>query len=240
VAIDPPSQTVAVGQPVTVKLLVTGLEAGGAAEIIGAVDLDIEYDPGLLAPTDVTLGSSLADGPASSFQSFDLSTPGVVDLAEVSLLADSALESTQPGSFLLATIAFNTLTIGMSSLTVVFDQFNDVKGFNADVLILEARNGTVTAGVPQAPITDLVARAKDKKIDLQWTPVTGAKSYTIYRRAGTGSYVVHKAGHVTSTGVYADTGLSNGTKYCYKVRWVNTNNQESPDSNEACATPKGR
>ncbi len=48
-AIDPPSQTVEVGQPVTVDLLITGLEATGVQDIVSAFDLDVRYDPAILA-----------------------------------------------------------------------------------------------------------------------------------------------------------------------------------------------
>ena len=36
---------------------------------------------------------------------------------------------------------------------------------------------------------------------------------------------------------YADTGLTNGTQYCYKVQ-ATRGTVKSADSNQACATPK--
>ncbi|MCP5158426.1 MAG: carboxypeptidase regulatory-like domain-containing protein [Gammaproteobacteria bacterium] len=91
------------------------------------------------------------------------------------------------------------------------------------------------------PIADLVALAKDSKIDLLWTPVTDAVSYTILRSTTSGgSYALLQTGHVTGYGAFADFGLTNGVQYCYVVRWVDATGHASPDSNEACATPTGR
>lgn len=69
-------------------------------------------------------------------------------MAEVSLLSDVALESVQLGSFRLATLSFNAIKTGSSPLTFVSDAVNDVKGSGAQMLILEARNGSVPAALP--------------------------------------------------------------------------------------------
>ncbi|MEE8423803.1 MAG: hypothetical protein V3S49_04620, partial [Thermodesulfobacteriota bacterium] len=88
------------------------------------------------------------------------------------------------------------------------------------------------------PIQDLYARAKDSKIDIVWTHVDAA-SYNVYRSDAGGVYSF--IANTTSTySVYADFGLTNGVEYCYVVRSVDATNQESPDSNEACATPAAR
>lgn len=151
VAIDPPSQTVEVGQPVTVDILVTGLDATGVQEIVSAFDLDVRYDPAILELSGATFGIGLGNGTSSSLQD-SASTPGVVDLAEVSLLSDAALESMQPGSFRLATLSFNAIKKGTSPLTFVFDGVNDVKGSEAQMLILEARNGSATVALPTVSV----------------------------------------------------------------------------------------
>jgi hypothetical protein len=147
VAIDPPSQTVEVGQPVTVDLLITGLDATGVQDIVSAFDLDVRYDPAILELTGVTFGPGLSTGTVASLQDY-ASTPGVIDLAEVSFLTDAELAATQPGSFILATLAFTARAKGTSALTFVFDHVNDVKGVEAQMLMVEARNGSVTAALP--------------------------------------------------------------------------------------------
>ncbi len=102
----------------TVDILVTGLDATGVQEIISAFDFDVRYDPAILELAGATFGTELSSGTSSSLQD-SASTPGVVDLAEVSLLSDVALESVQPGSFRLATLSFNAIKTGSSPLTFV-------------------------------------------------------------------------------------------------------------------------
>jgi hypothetical protein len=91
------------------------------------------------------------------------------------------------------------------------------------------------------PIQNLTARAKPGKIDLVWTCKPGSVSYNIFRSITPGGpYSLIKSGHVTTYCTYADFGLTNGITYYYRVRWMNSLGQESPDSNEASATPRTR
>ena len=103
-------------------------------------------------------------------------------------------------------------------------------------------SGSVSADIhfmqPLEPVRDLFARAKSGKIDLVWTCPAGAVTYKIYRSATQGGpHVLIKSGHTSDYCVYADFGLTNGITYYYLVRWVDTSGAESPDSNEASATP---
>jgi len=87
-------------------------------------------------------------------------------------------------------------------------------------------------------IPDLSARAKDRKADIVWSPVTGATGYNIYRSTTQGGpYTLIKANHQTTYCTYADFGLVNGTTYYYVVSWINVNGSESLNSNEASAKP---
>jgi len=90
-------------------------------------------------------------------------------------------------------------------------------------------------------ITNLTARAKPGKIDLVWAPVPGAVTYNIYRSTNKGGpYTKIKAGHVTTYCTYADSRLTNGTTYYYRVTSVDATGVESLQSNEASATPRAR
>jgi hypothetical protein len=91
---------------------------------------------------------------------------------------------------------------------------------------------------PDAP-TGLTALAGSGTADLSWqppsfdggSPITG---YKIYRgESPGGEALLASVGTVTS---FADSGLTNGTTYYYKVSAVNAVN-EGPLSNEASATP---
>jgi PKD repeat protein len=102
---------------------------------------------------------------------------------------------------------------------------------------------SITADVSepqQQTIFDLRARAKSGKIDLVWTPVTGAQSYNVSRsRTQGGPYTSLATGHVCDYCAYADFGLTNGVTYYYVVTSV-TGGAESLSSNEASATPRAR
>jgi hypothetical protein len=88
---------------------------------------------------------------------------------------------------------------------------------------------------PAAP-TNLKATPGDSQVTLSWTSSADAASYNVYRgtaAGGEGSTPI--ATGITGTG-FTDRSLSNGTTYFYKVTAVNANG-ESPQSNEASATP---
>ncbi len=94
--------------------------------------------------------------------------------------------------------------------------------------------GPATGGdtTPPAAPTNLTATAvSSSQIDLDWDDNTEGDlaSYNVYRD---GSPL---ASGVTSSD-YSDTGLSASTQYCYTVTAVDTSDNESAESNQACAT----
>ena len=152
IGFNPASQTVGVGDSLSVDVVISGLEAGGLDEIVGAFDLDVTYDPTILFASGVTFGPFLGD--PSLFEAltdFDLSTAGLIDFAELSLLDDSTLAVMQPDSFSLATLHFDAIALGTSQLRFVFNEFNDVKGLNAEVLSLVVSDGRVGVDVSAVP-----------------------------------------------------------------------------------------
>jgi fibronectin type 3 domain-containing protein len=89
--------------------------------------------------------------------------------------------------------------------------------------------------VPGAP-SSLVANAGDNSVTLDWSPVTGATSYNIYRGTAPG---VTKATGTKVSGVQSPNvvaGLTNGTPYYFVVTAVNAAG-ESGISAEKTATP---
>lgn len=123
--IEPSMQTVGLGS-FNVDVVISGLNAAG--EIVSAFDLDVAYDDSMLSATDVTFGSFLGDPLAfEAFTNVDLTTPGIVDFAELSLLFDFELASIQPDTFTLATLTFEATAFGTSSL-IFSDGFDDIKG----------------------------------------------------------------------------------------------------------------
>lgn len=150
---DPSDQTVVLGIPVTVDVIIGGL--GTSGDIVSAFDLDVTYDPTILTATDVSFGLLLGNPVLfESLTAFDLSTPGVVDFAELSFLLDFELVGIQPDTFVLASLAFSTIGAGTSNLGFVLNDFNDIKGFNAEILNLSnVGNGSVTV-MSEAPIPE--------------------------------------------------------------------------------------
>ena len=146
IGFEPASQIVPVGELVSVDLVISGL--GDYSEpSLGSFDLNITYDTAILDFTGYTLGSYLGD--ISLWEAVDDSwgetTPGTINLAEVSLLSVSELDALQPSSFPLATLTFDTLTIGTSSPDISITALGDAYG---NPLSADVQSGTI-APVPE-------------------------------------------------------------------------------------------
>ncbi len=145
IGFSPASQTVAVGDSLAVDLVISDLDG----EIVSAYDLDVTYDASILSATNVTFGPFLGDEFFFEvFNDFDLSGPGVVDLAQLSLLSDFELALMQPDSFVLATLEFDAVGLGTSSLDFVFDAPNGIQGRDALPLDIAAQSGSASV-VPE-------------------------------------------------------------------------------------------
>lgn len=152
VGFAPAIQSVGLGDVLAVDVVFGDL----GDEIISAYDLDITYDSSVLDATGVMFTSALGDELFfEAFNAFDLSTVGVVDLAQLSLLPDDILATLQPGdSVHVATLTFGAIGVGATDLGFVFDDFNDVKGRDAAILPVLAGNGRVVVEGVQAPIPE--------------------------------------------------------------------------------------
>ncbi len=95
----------------------------------------------------------------------------------------------------------------------------------------------MTPKVPMAP-TNLTALAGDGQVSLSWAPSAEASSYSIYRRPASGAEgdrrLIHSQWPATH---FVDTGLTNGSPYCYVVKARNATG-ESDASNEVSAIPE--
>jgi ABC-type uncharacterized transport system substrate-binding protein len=97
---------------------------------------------------------------------------------------------------------------------------------------------TVTGGTAPAAPTGLTAAAGNGSVALSWTaPTGGVASYNIYRATTAGGESTTPTFTGITTTSYTDTGLTNGTKYYYKVAGVNTSGTGAM-STEASATPE--
>ncbi|WP_306437535.1 cellulase family glycosylhydrolase [Saccharibacillus sp. O23] len=102
------------------------------------------------------------------------------------------------------------------------------------------RAGTSGSGGATSPSTvpgqvqGLTAKAGSAKVDLQWTAVSGADSYTVKRALGGGTYSVLKQG--VKQAAFTDSTAENGKSYRYKVAAANAKGA-GPDSKEVAANP---
>lgn len=145
---NPTVQTQAIPAGVTVHadFYVSGL--GGVGDpSVGAFDINVGFDPSVLRPTFAVFDSGLGDPNDSgqTLNSFDFSIAGLVNIAEVSLLDNTTLDSLQPNDTLhLGMIKFITLqalTPGVSEL--FFSSFIVDDGFGNNLLPLDVTEGSV-------------------------------------------------------------------------------------------------
>ena len=117
-SLQPVAQTVNLGDQVMVNVVISGLDA--ASQIVSTFDLNVNYNPGILNAIGVSFGALLGDPDLLEADAGKvLSTPGVVDFWELSYLSDADLAALQPDSFTLATLSFQA--VGLGTTTLIFD-----------------------------------------------------------------------------------------------------------------------
>ena len=84
-----------------------------------------------------------------------------------------------------------------------------------------------------APL-NVTATAGDASVEVSWSAVGEASSYDLYRSTSSGNEQLYKSGFTGTSAV--DTGLTNGTKYYYKVA-ANFPSGPGALSSEVSATP---
>jgi hypothetical protein len=147
---DPVSQEVPVGASVDVALTISDLGVGGAPSL-STFDLDILFNPAILTFDSVTFGDPILGdnldvfGLGLNLTGADLVSPGVLNIFELSFDNPSDLDFFQAESFTLATLTFDTLVIGTSSLDISINALGDAWG---DPLVAEVQSGSISA-VPE-------------------------------------------------------------------------------------------
>ena len=135
-----------------VDLVVSGL--GGAT--LGAFDVGIGFDPSFLGFTGASFGALLGAVPAEAIAGATPAT-GLVDLAEISLLDSTALDSLQTSdSFTLATLSFNVLPGTITSGTLSFGSITLGDGAGARLPVSSATGAVVNAAPVPEPAGFLV------------------------------------------------------------------------------------
>lgn len=117
----PSSQDVVLGDPVSVEVAIAEL-GDFSPPSLGAFDIDISWDSTILSFSSVVYGDPLLGDQLDLFGlgSITSTTPssGSVNLFELSLDSPFDLDTLQAGSFTLATLTFNTLSLGTTPLGI--------------------------------------------------------------------------------------------------------------------------
>lgn len=112
----PGSQSVSPGSTASVDLVISGLADSGAPSL-GAFDLVVSFDASLLSLQSVVFGSGLGDSSLGDVDEGSAPSAAGVNLFSLSFLTPGELDALQSAdSFVLATLAFDTLGPGASSL----------------------------------------------------------------------------------------------------------------------------
>jgi len=117
--------------------------------------LDIGFLSAVLQPLSVSFGAFLGEAPLGEALTSFVFSPGLANLAEVSLLSPEALMALQPASFLVATLSFAVTGMGTSSLTFPRIVVDDAFG---DKITTSSSEGFIT-GVPEPASIAMVAAA---------------------------------------------------------------------------------
>jgi hypothetical protein len=137
---------------VEIAVRIEGLGAG-VAPSVGGFDLDIIFDPALLAPTAVAFGDPVLGDQLdfSGFGSFTVATPfpGGLNLFGVSLDPAALLDAMQAPAFTLATITFSARATGTSALDIVVNGLVDADAI--DLAVVDVRRSSVDVVVTQVP-----------------------------------------------------------------------------------------
>jgi hypothetical protein len=147
IAFVPASTTIVVGYPLSIDLVISGLETPTS---VSAFDLTVAFDKDILQATDVAFGAYLGNpSPGEAISDFTIFS-GSVNFAEVSLLAPATLDNLQPGSFGLVTLTFEVVGSGFTTLSFVPGTVPGVPGLAVhdafgDVLPVTGSDGAVTA-----------------------------------------------------------------------------------------------
>jgi len=159
IGFDPIEQMPGVAESVSVDLFISGL-GDFSAPSLGAFDLDISFDPNILSIGDVDFDLLLGDPdwfeastevlyPGDLRPDSSIVPDGTVNLIEVSFFTPIELDDSQPSTFTLASLTFETLAIGTSPLDLTINSLGDGFGFPLDA---EVQSGSISPVAEPATI----------------------------------------------------------------------------------------
>lgn len=126
--LDPlPLTPVSAGDPVVVEAMISGLGNAGPPSV-GSFDFTISYDDSLLAFQFAEFSGFLGDVGAGEALTDLLSSPGSVNVVEVSLLLPADLHALQPSAFTMAKLHFIAIGFGLPDRAITAALIDDQDG----------------------------------------------------------------------------------------------------------------
>jgi len=141
---SPSPTTTSLGNPVSIDIFIDGLGQQQPPSL-GAFDLDISFTDTILSFNQAQFSTQLDLGNFGSIQNTSTPATNIINIAELSLEDSSLLNATQPASFRLATLNFNTLSVGASTLAFPRVIVSDADG---SPLLVSTTSGTITVSSP--------------------------------------------------------------------------------------------
>lgn len=155
----PSNPVIAIGEEVKIDLRISDLGVGDAPSL-GTFDLEVGFDETILDFKNVVFGNQLDVWGFGSWNDFLVTSPGTVNLYELSLDAAIDLDLLQADSFILASLHFNGLAEGISPLELSSGIWGDSWGealypnFNNSFVTVEAaQNNPVEVPLSGSSIT---------------------------------------------------------------------------------------
>lgn len=176
--LSPTSQTALPGDSISLNLIISGLNGGGAPSL-GDFDVDVDFDATKLSFTGYSLGSFLGDISLSEATDYSLGVAGgSINLSEVSFLAPGGLDSLQGSSFTLATLFFNvgnllngqSTAVSLSSINALGDGFGNA--LTLDAVNRATVGNNVTVPEPSSIVLIVLALSA-----LSWLRVYGRNNF---------------------------------------------------------------
>jgi hypothetical protein len=131
------------GEPVNVDLVVSDLESFMHPSL-GAFDLTVSFDPGVLSVVGTSFGPFLGNPDAgAAFLDATAVGPGALNLVGISFLSGVELHLLQPESFVLATLTFNPVALGTTPLQLTVNALSNEVGESFPFVKTEQGTGNV-------------------------------------------------------------------------------------------------
>ena len=133
VTIVPQTQTIALGSSTSVQIGISGLGLD-APPSLGGFDFNLAFNPSLVTFTGLTfgdpiLGDQLNLSGTGAISDFSIQAPGLLEFFELSLDPATTLDSQQSDHFVLATLQFQAIATGRTSLFTSINSIADSQGY---------------------------------------------------------------------------------------------------------------